>query len=710
MAKRRARIQSGRAWGTFVVSVLVGLLVVGVDVVDERFWGPLERYNYDLLLQMRGEVPAVDDRLVLLGLDNRIEAFFEGVRENWEDEDYAGLLGVDEPPADDAQLLRLAHGYLMETLGDLGASAVVWDVAFDRLTGRTERGLEAASAADGVMARGLAAVPSYLAVEGRLVSEREDALIARLGRATAGVRNPSLERLALIEQMAVGSQADVADVWPVPFFRIGDLRPHPFFAERADGGGHVAYTLEPDGVVRRTPVLTFANNRLFPSLPFAAVLRALDPTGEGLLKRRIRLSDDGYVLPIGADREVVIPVDHEGRMWINLIPDWLERVQYQSYYTTWESLAQFPEDFEETFRGKIVLIGETATFTNDLVTTPLDFDLPGAMVLYNVMNTVLTEQFISPVPRWVVTGLTVSLTLLLGGVYLLRSAWLSIVVTATVMVGLLVASPALFYVGSTVFLPVALPLLAVVLAASVATLAALGRAYRWATRLSTILSRFVSPALLEELYRHGVTRQSLAPVREEITILFVDIAGFTSLTDVTEPEEISEFLTVWYEEAMAILVENHGTLDKFLGDGVLAYFGAPEPLEDKAVWAVRAALALQARFDEISGKLSRSRKRLKIRAGLCTGYATIGYLGGDRFAAYTILGRPVNMAARLEQNCRPGSVTIEKKTWAHVDGRFEMEELEPIHAKGIERPIEAWKVVRELGPDERFGEDLGDES
>ncbi|MEQ9460279.1 MAG: adenylate/guanylate cyclase domain-containing protein [Phycisphaeraceae bacterium] len=689
---RRARIQTGRSWLTFAVAALAGILIVALHRAEPRFLTPLESYNYDTLLQQRSHVPDVDDRLILLALDNREEDFITHLREEWEDLDgeyYKDYFEGVITPIDqitDRELLRMAHGRLMQAFGQMGVTAMVWDVAFDTLTSRDPNQI---SEADTLLRDGLASVPSFLAIEGRLVDTGEQAT----------VRNTDDNQL--INQVAVGSQAELADRWPVPYFRVGKLRPNPKFSDAAVGGGHVAYTLEDDGVVRRTPLVTNANNRLFPSLPFAAALHALDPSGQ--LRQRIRQSGRSILLPL-ADGDRSLPIDEAGRLRINFIPDWLQNAEVRSYYTTWESVVPFPEDFRSTYQGKIILIGETATYTNDLVTSPLDFELPGVMVLYNVINGVLTGQIITAAPRWLVEGLTIFLGLALGGIYLLRSAWLSVAATASIIIGLLLASPMLFVGPTPYYLPVALPLVSVILAATAATLAALSRAYRWATRLSTILSRFVSPALLEELYRHGVTRTSLAPVRHEITIMFVDIAGFTSLSDTAEPEEISEFLTVWYEEAMAILVENHGTLDKFLGDGVLAYFGAPEPLEDKAAWAARAALALQARFDAISDRLAKSRKTLKIRAGLCTGYATVGYLGGDRFAAYTILGRPVNMAARLEQNCKPGQVTIEKKTWAHLDGRFELEQLEPIHAKGIERPIEAWQVVRELSPDERFGQ------
>ncbi|QDU70786.1 adenylate/guanylate cyclase domain-containing protein [Mucisphaera calidilacus] len=707
MARRRAKITYGRAWVTFVVAALSGVAVVLLHWAEPRFLTPIEQYNYDILIQQRGEVPVIDDRLVLLGLDNGDTDFFNGLRDlyfsdNQDDRDeLAEMFGGRTLPAElmardsstQTELLRLVHGRFMEVCAEMGVAAVVWDVAFD-----SPRSPDI----DAIFMNGLRGVPSFLAVEGRVVQEKGDASASgRSGRA--------VEVRALVERYRVGSPTDVADLWPVPYFRVGELRPHAPIMASATGGGHVAYTLESDGVMRRTPVLTNANNRLFPSLPFAAALRALDPQGSGATAERIQRDGRSIVIPL-EEGERRIPLDEEGRMLINFFPDWFERAEVRSYYKVWEDVAAWPEDFAATYRGKVLVIGETASYTNDLVTTPLDYDLPGVMALTSAMNTIVTGAFISPTPRWVVSGLTVLIGLVLGGVFLVRSLWLSVVVTAAVGVSLVVASPALFWSSNAIFFPVALPLITTLIAATAATLAALSRAYRWATRLSTVLSRLVSPALLEELYKHGITRRSLAPVRAEITVLFVDIAGFTSLSEVVEPEELSEFLTVWYEEAMAVLVENHGTLDKFLGDGVLAYFGAPEPLEDKVAWAARAAIGLQERFDAISDRLSKSRKTLRIRAGLCTGYATVGYLGGDRFAAYTILGRAVNMAARLEQNCVPGQVTIEKKTWAHLEGRFVMEPLEPIVAKGIDRPIEAWRLVREMTPDERLGETADSDS
>lgn len=695
---KRAQFTYKRPWITFAIAVLAGVAVVVLHAVEPRVLAPLERYNYDLLMQLRTETPAVDDCIVILGLDNGDQDFIDHLAELYlstdtdDQDDLIDMFGGRELPSDlitsdfikRTELMRLVHARFLEACAEMRVAAVVWDVAFD-----SKRRPDV----DDPLSQAMQGVPTFLMVEGRLVEQEQD----------------TRAEPQLIERFRVGSQAAVADVWHVPHFRVGQIRPDEQFWKAAAGGGHVAYTLDADGVMRRTPIVTNANNRLFPSLPFAVALRALDPQNSDELSKRIRWDGSSVVLPL-PEGDQLIPLDEQRRMSINYVLDWFSNMEVRSYYKTWEDVTTFPEDFAETYRGKILVIGETASYTNDLVTSPLDFDLPGVTALTNALNTVLTGQFITPTPRWLIAAITILISLTLGGVYLIRSLWLSIIVTAIVFVGVIIASPLLYFTASPLFFPIAMPLVATVIAASAAIIAALSRAYRWATKLSTILARFVSPALLEELYRHGITRQSLAPVREEITVLFVDIAGFTSLSEVIEPEELSEFLTVWYEEAMAVLVENHGTLDKFLGDGVLAYFGAPEPLPDKVAWAARAAIGLQERFEMIADKLSKSRKTLKIRAGLCTGYATVGYLGGDRFAAYTILGRAVNMAARLEQNAVPGQIAIEKKTWAHLEDRFVMEPLEPITAKGIDRPIEAWRLVREKTTSERLGETVASDS
>ncbi|MEO0588086.1 MAG: adenylate/guanylate cyclase domain-containing protein, partial [Planctomycetota bacterium] len=133
---------------------------------------------------------------------------------------------------------------------------------------------------------------------------------------------------------------------------------------------------------------------------------------------------------------------------------------------------------------------------------------------------------------------------------------------------------------------------------------------------------------------------------------------------------------------------------KFQGDGILAYWGAPDRLANKEQWACQAGLLLQERFAEIAEVMrGKGRGDLEVRVGIASGFVSAGYLGGKKHAAYTIVGRPVNMSARLEAACTPGHVQIDKKTAAQAEDVFELREVEALTLKGIAEPVPAWEVV-----------------
>jgi adenylate cyclase len=267
------------------------------------------------------------------------------------------------------------------------------------------------------------------------------------------------------------------------------------------------------------------------------------------------------------------------------------------------------------------------------------------------------------------------------------------VLTAMLFVALLGASAWLFW-SRSVWLPVGPPLVAMGGAVVLGSAITLVQISLRASKLAALLSRFVSPALLRELYLYGLRGQEMGVERVEVAVMFTDVKGFTTLTERSEPEEIAEFLGLLYPMAMQVLEETHGTLDKFLGDGILAYWGAPDAVANKEQWACRAGLLLQERFGEIAEAMrAKGRGELEVRVGIATGYVTAGYLGGRKQAAYTVVGRPVNMAARLEAACRPGCVQIEKKTAAQAEDVFELKEVEPLDLKGIARPVQAWEVA-----------------
>ena len=185
--------------------------------------------------------------------------------------------------------------------------------------------------------------------------------------------------------------------------------------------------------------------------------------------------------------------------------------------------------------------------------------------------------------------------------------------------------------------------------------------------------------------------------RRKVTILFADMVGFTDLSETLEPEELAEVLDEYLREMSAVVVTHGGTLDNYIGDGIMAVFGAPEQAHeaDQAWSAVQAGLAMRTRARELAARL-RGRgvpADLQVRVGINAGYCTAGVFGSDVLRAYKVVGFAVNMAARLQTEAAPGTVLCGFRTYALVRDRVQAEPREPFTVKGSSRPVEAWEIL-----------------
>jgi adenylate cyclase len=210
------------------------------------------------------------------------------------------------------------------------------------------------------------------------------------------------------------------------------------------------------------------------------------------------------------------------------------------------------------------------------------------------------------------------------------------------------------------------------------------------------LKRFLPRQIAE-----GLVGGQLAPTkgfeRRKVTILFADMVGFTDLSDSLDPEELADVLDEYLREMSSVLVAHGGTLDNYIGDGVMAVFGAPERAEeqDQAWSAIRAAIAMRGRSRDLAARI---RERgipadLQVRVGVNAGHCTVGVFGSDVLRAYKVVGFAVNVAARLQSEAAPGTILCGYRTYAHVRNRVRAVQREPLAIKGAARPIEAWEIL-----------------
>jgi adenylate cyclase len=206
-------------------------------------------------------------------------------------------------------------------------------------------------------------------------------------------------------------------------------------------------------------------------------------------------------------------------------------------------------------------------------------------------------------------------------------------------------------------------------------------------------SRYVAREVVDEILKDP-EQLALTGARRDVTVLFCDIRGFTATSELLQPEEVVELLNEFYELMIETTFKYDGTLDKFLGDGVMAVFGAPLYRPDHALMAAKAALAMQAGIRELSARRVRTGKPpVSVGIGLNTGEVIAGTVGSDTRMEYTVVGDSVNLAARLESCAVPGQILVSADTYARLNGAVRGQALGRFDVKGKDKWIEVCELT-----------------
>ena len=211
-------------------------------------------------------------------------------------------------------------------------------------------------------------------------------------------------------------------------------------------------------------------------------------------------------------------------------------------------------------------------------------------------------------------------------------------------------------------------------------------------RRTEALRRYVSPQVADAIVGEGAL-VALTPTRRNLSILVSDIRGFTEMSERMEPEELVDALNQYFTAMTDVVFSHGGTLDKYLGDGILAFFGDPIPFEDHAERAVAAAFGMRAALERLAGMWMVSYdEELTVGIGISTGYVTVGNIGSENRIEYTVIGNHVNVASRLATAAAPGQILITERTMAAVRDRVAATELESMSLRGVQRPIRIFEI------------------
>ena len=460
------------------------------------------------------------------------------------------------------------------------------------------------------------------------------------------------------------------------------------FLHAARGVGNVQFAPDEDGIYRRLPLLFSCRNLLVPSLPLAVV--------EFL---------EGEKVEFGGKKDIYlknrkIPVDDSGHMIIHYHGP---TGTYSSYsiaaiINSWALVKEgkSPQIPPRNFAGKIVFISASAPGLLDLRPTPLSSICPGAEILATVIDNLTEGDFISPSKKGLSLILLVVFSVITGiGVSYFQSLWKIILFSFFCLALPFGASCLAFLSGH--WLELVLPEFAVLISftgSSLFNLSVEGKQRRF---IKSVFRFYLSSHVIEQILKNPELLR-LGGEKREISSFFSDIAGFTALSESLSPEELVNLLNSYLSEMTDIILTYQGTLDKYEGDAIIAFWNAPLDHPDHAWRACRAALKCQSRLTELRPQFqSRFGQVIFVRIGINSGPAVVGNMGsGSRFD-YTAIGDTVNLASRLEGACKQYDVPIliGEKTHGMVKERIAAREIDTIRVLGKKKPIRVFEIIGE---------------
>ncbi|GAB1476405.1 adenylate/guanylate cyclase domain-containing protein [Bacillota bacterium] len=453
----------------------------------------------------------------------------------------------------------------------------------------------------------------------------------------------------------------------------------PFSALAAvTGSGHINTMMDNDGIVRKTILYFEYEGEKIQSFAWEIYKQYEADSGKAELEMD------------------AIPLDPWKRMSIRFSgePRSFEIVPFFSVLS-----GDIPGEY---FRDKIVLVGPTAIgLADDYYFTPMAPHTPmyGVEIHANIINQLLAQKFWKEVPFGV--QLMIMLALWVGAYFCFRrfKPWIGASTFFIIAVLFLAAAKIVSSSGSGYIFSFAYPLILIALQ----YVAALGEKFiseqLEKKRVTAVFGKYVAPQIVDKILEEGEAGLQLGGSRRDITVLFVDIRGFTPLSEAAEPEEVVSILNDYLTLCAESIFAYGGTLDKYIGDATMALFNAPLDLGNHQLRAVQTAWAMHLGAIPLQKKLEEKfGKTVRFGVGIHTGSAIVGNIGAAFRMDYTAIGDTVNTASRIESNSKPGQILISQEVYDHVKDYVEVTDIGPIQVKGKSKELQIYQIdnIREI--------------
>jgi len=470
----------------------------------------------------------------------------------------------------------------------------------------------------------------------------------------------------------------------------------PLIEENLVAQGFANATRDPDGLSRRTPLVIAVDGKLYPSLSLATASRAVGAPIKATLDARGTLTDLrlGRDLPIAVGPNGVGSINFRGPSHSYTYVSAMEMLAYDPTRTRDIAEASVQDHLE----GAVVLLGVSAIGASDIAASPLDSHMPGVEIQATLIDNLMSGDLLANPPVAFFFYVLVLLTLPLGVAYLAQRLRPTTAAAAFFAVFLATGLLDVYVLFSRhIDLPTGYLYL------SVSGNFLLTLFYRYASEekqrkfLKTAFGKYVSPVVVDQIVKER--QLNLGGQKQTLTLLFCDVRDFTTYSETRDAKEVGEFLNEYLDLLTEIVFLQGGTVDKYIGDAIMAFWGAPIAQPDHARRAMIAAQEIQRAVASYHGYfLEKHKIDLRIGIGLHTGPVAVGNLGSHRTFSYTAIGDTVNLAARLESatkehkvSCLISAATL---TAAYpVPDSLHTRKIGGIHVKGKEQLIEVHELI-----------------
>ena len=585
---------------------------------------------------------------------------------------------------------RLYHAAIINTLSKIHPQSIIFDVLFTEPSydhPQDDKFLEDVSKeADNVY------LPYYFVIEENISQKQRPPKKKRI--------DPFLD--PILDKNAITSKIEKERL--NLFLRAQDIKiPITPLALASKGIGFANVKPDSDGLTRRAPLLIQYNGRLYPSLGLLVACDFLD-----VRKEKIRIvPGKKIILPSESlRRDIQIPIDGNGQMWINYRGG-IRCFEGLSYKDVLKAASvgrgkiptdQQKEDIRKVekkldeFSKKLIFVGMTATGSVDLRAIPYSSLYPMVGVLANVVDNIIEEKFIEETGLLVNIAIFLSIAIILGlilprlkplwgGIFVVGILALFIFISIILFRYFLLINPIIYPTGEIVF---------VYLAITVYREVTEEKEKKW---IKSVFQRYVTTQVVEEILSDP-TKLALGGTRKRLTVLFADIRNFTGLSERLPPEVVVEILNEFLSVMTDIIFEYRGTLDKFIGDAIMAFFGAPIEQTNHEELAVRTALKMQEEMRQLQKRWrDRGFKEIGIGIGINTGEMIVGNIGSSKLTNYTVIGDHVNLASRLQEIASGNEVIISQETYEAIRNKILVSEEFHTTVKGKEKAVCFYKVL-----------------